>query len=38
MDVSYEKAPPFIHKIAKYREFDDKFIEEILESNRKYSS
>lgn len=37
MDVSYEIAPPFIHKIDKYREFDDKLIEEILESNRKYN-
>ena len=37
MDVTYEITPPFIHKIGKYREFDDKLIEEILESNRKYN-
>ena len=37
MDVTYEITPPFIHKIGKYREFDDKLIEEILELNRKYN-
>ena len=37
MDVSYEITPPFKHKIGEYREFDDKLIEEILESNRKYN-
>lgn len=37
MNVSYEIDPPFIHEIDKYREFDDKLIEEILESNKKYN-
>ena len=36
MNATYDITPPFIHKIEKYREFDDKLIEEILESNRKF--
>ena len=37
MNVAYDITPPFIHKINKYREFDDTLIEEILESNKKYN-
>ena len=37
VNAAYDIMPPFIHKIDKYREFDDKLIEEILESNKKYN-
>ena len=37
INASYNITPPFIHKIEKYREFDEEFIREILELNKRYN-
>ena len=37
LNVSYNITPSFIHKIEKYREFDEELIGEILEFNKKYT-
>lgn len=37
MNAAYDITPPFIHKIEKYREFDEELIREILELNKRYN-
>lgn len=37
INAAYDITPPFIHKIEKYREFDEELIREILELNKRYN-